>query len=191
MKDQALPEPSLPALEAVDLYNFVHRGGMLQLHELIGGCPQLTRLCFELESSLLQGGKNVQQCSLLSLGRLANLQIAHRFYPANLGVALPASLTTLRFMGLFGDHTTQMDFFCALLEAAKCIKGGAQLHTLYCSNTEALPQPPQWGTSLREQYRQLGAQLSGLKELKVWGYRTVLLSALSAVPAQRPVSPAS
>ena len=186
MKDQALPEPNMPALEAVDLYNFVHRGGMLQLHELIGGCPQLTRLCFDLDGSLLQGGKNVQQCSLLNLGRLANLQVAHRFYPANLGFDLPASLTTLRFVGLCGDHNTQIDFFLALLEAAKCIKGGAQLHTLYCSNTEAFPQSPQWGASLREQYGQLGGQLSGLQELEVWGYRSVLLSALSAVASSAP-----
>lgn len=45
--------------------------------------------------------------------------------------------------------------------------GGAQVHRLECSRTEANLQSAQWGASLNEQYRRLGEQLHGLEELEV------------------------
>ena len=73
-----------------------------------------------------------------------------------------------------------VDFFWALREAAKCLRRGAQLRRLYCGGADA-----QWG-GLLEQYRQLGGQLSNLRELAVWGATAALLRAVSAVASAAP-----
>ena len=186
MEDQTLLAPRLPSLEDVHLNKFEHQGGVLQLGELVAHSSQLSRLEFWLEGSSLQTSERQQWCSLLHLGRLAHFTLLHRSQRATLGFQLPASLTHLEFFGIFGKPEHQMDFFWALDEAMRCIRGGAKLHRLYSSGTEAMLQPARWGASLHEQYRQLGAQLSGLKELDVWGHRTPLLTALSAVASSAP-----
>ena len=178
-----LQAPRLPALEDCHLSNIMDPGGVLQLDQLTNGCPHLSRLELHLEGSSLQAGEGEQRCCLLHLGRLASLVILHHFHHANLGCDLPPSLTHLRFTGISGHQTY---FFRALLEAVKCIEDGAQLHTLHCSSAEADLQPAQWGASLHEQYRRLGGQLNGLKELEVWSSRVPLLTALSAVASSAP-----
>ena len=186
MEDQALPAPNLPALEAADIHELHHRGGMLQLHELNGGCPQLTRLACELDSSLLQASEGVRRCSLLNLSRLAHLRVMLWSHTSNLSFDLPASLTSLSFSGTLNDGQHGVDFFWALRVAVKCIREGAQLQTLVCGYAEANLQTVQGGATLDEQSRLLGWQLIGLKELEVWGSKVELLGALIAVASSMP-----
>ena len=186
MENQTLLAPRLPALQDVHFNKLQHRGRALQLDVWTGGCPQLSRLEFNLDESFPQTSERQQWCSLLHLGRLAHLTVLHDSQRANLGFQLPASLTHLRFSGVLWSGEDQMDFFWALQEAIRCVTGGAQLHALHVGCTEAVLQPARWGASLHEQYGQLGGQLSGLKELEVRGIRVPLLTALSAFVSSAP-----
>ena len=179
---------NLPALENMNVIFFRHQGGVLQLDQLISGCPQLRRLRLQLSSDSAQGREGSGSCcSLQKLGRLADLYIWVMTKPlhASLDLDLPASLTRLEVMGAEeGDST--VDFFWVLSQAVKCIRRGAQLRSMTCRYTEADLQPAQWGASLDEQYRRLGGQLSSLTELVVWGGTERLLSALCAVISSAP-----
>ena len=78
-------------------------------------------------------------------------------------LGLPASLTRLTVQDTSADG--QLEW--ALLEAAKCIRGGAQLCSLKYINLLSTPGGEPLGASLHAPYRQLGEQLSGLKDLSV------------------------
>ena len=73
-----------------------------------------------------------------------------------------------------------------LVQAVKCIGRGAQLHALVSRTTETSLQAAEWGATLVQQYKRLGAQLHGLKELEVRGDGEALVSALSAVASSAP-----
>ena len=159
---------------------------MLQLEQLTGSCPNIRGLRFEFSSDLARGREGRGPCcSLLNLGRLADLSIYTECepIPTNVDFDLPASLAQLTVEAV-GDHSA--DLFWVLREAMKCIRGGAQLHTLSCQHADAPLQPAQWGASLDEQYRRLGGQLSTLQELDVWGGTEELLNALGAVISAAP-----
>ena len=182
----------LPALEEVDITGFWHQGasrdqgGVLQLDQLPGSCPNIRGLTFEFSSDMALGTEGRGPCcSFLKLGRLANLCMYTEFdlVPAHLDIDLPASLAGFT-VEAGGDDAA--DLFWVLREAMKCIRGGAQLRTLSCQDADAFLQPAQWGASLHEQYRRLGGQLSTLSELEVWGGTEPLLRALGAVVSSEP-----
>ena len=181
----------LPALEGVQICYFMgHRGGELQLDQLTGSCPHVSRLQFRLGESLAQATEaSMQSCRLLSLNRLADLHLEGcpgLQANVNLDLDLPPSLTQLRFGNSWGSGSSLVDFFWALREAVKCVGRGAKLHKLICNCAEAYVQPVQWGASLEEQYRRLGGQLGGLRELEVWGAQEELVSAFGAVASSAP-----
>ena len=175
----------LPALEELDITGFEHQGGVLQLDQLTGSCPNIRGLVFEFSSSMARGREGRGPCSLLKLGQLADLCILTEFdpVPADLDFDLPASLAEFTLEAV-GNHVA--DLFWVLREAVRCIRGGAQLRTLSCHQADAPLQPARWGASLDEQYRRLGGQLSTLRELEVWGSTEDLLRALGAVVSSAP-----
>ena len=178
---------NLPALDEVNILNFRHQGGSLQLDQLTGGCPQIRRLRFQLDSDLVQGREvSGPSCSLQKLGRLANLYMrtGEELLPPSLDLDLPASLST--FMVESDEDSEDVDLFWVLRQAAKCIRRGAHLRRLTCYQAEAYLQPAGWGANLDEQYGRLGGQLSRLQELEVWGCTEQLLSALGAVISSAP-----
>ena len=177
----------LPAVEGVDICWFEgHQGGELQIDQLIGSCPQISRLEFQLLWSQRLRQASRQSCTLVDFKRLVNLNIMSCSVQTNMDLDLPLSLTQLQFGGYMGGGTGSVDFFWALQEAVKCVRRGAQLHKLICHRTEAYLQPAQWGASLEDQHRRLGCQLSGLRELQVMGAQKELLSALGAVASAAP-----
>ena len=120
---------NLPALEAMNVIFFSHLGGVLQLDQLTGSCPQLRKLRVQPRSDSAQGGEGRGSCcSLQKLGRLADLFVSIGVKPTHgsLDLDLPASLTQFEVMGAEGDDWS-VDFFWALSEAVKCIRGGALL----------------------------------------------------------------
>ena len=180
----------LPALENLNIDGFRHQGGVLQLDQLAGSCPNIKGLRLQLEDDLAWGRQGGGPCcSLLDLGRLEDLYmvIFIRSIPpcADLGFDLPASLTQFEVQGASGGEWV-LDLFWFLSEAVKCIRRGAPLRKLTCTYTEAYLQPPQWGATLNEQYRRLGGQLSSLRELEVSGDTEKVLSALCAVASSAP-----
>ena len=183
VEDASLTAPlNLPALVETNIIWFKHKGGLLQLDQLTGSCPQLRILKLTLDRE----GRG-PCCSLQKLGRLENLYMWIQEKPTHdsLDLDLPASLTHFEVLGAEGDDWS-VDFFWVVSEAVKCIKRGAQLRRLTCRYAEACLQPSQWGASLDEQYRRLGGQLSGLPELVVWGSTKQLLSAVGAVISAAP-----
>ena len=165
----------LPALEDVHICSFTgYRGGELQLDQLTGSCPQISRLAFRLSKR-----EATEASRLLNLKRLADLHIMSWSFHANLDLDLPPSLTQLKFGGSWMDGSSSFDFFWALQEAVKCVGRGAQLHKLTCDCTGYL-EPAQWGASLDEQHRRLGRQLGSLRELEVVCHEH-LLCAVGAV----------
>ena len=178
----------LPALEEMDIVEFKHQGGLLQLDQLTGGCPKIRGLRLQLDINMARGIDSTGPCcSLLNLGQLADLYICMSEPPlhANLELALPASLTHFEVDECNTDSCV-VDFFWALSVAAKCLCRGAQLRKVTCRGAVVYLQPAQWGASLDEQYRRLGGQLSGLKELAVCSSQESLLRALSAVVSSAP-----
>ena len=173
---------NLPALQEARLCWFSgHLGQELQLDQLAGSCPQVSRLVFDAGRSLAQASEaDRQSCRLLNLSRLADLYIRDRALLTNVDLDLAPSLTQLRFGG------ECVDFFWALREAAKCSGRGAQLRRLTCECARAHLQPAQWGASLDEQHRRLGGQLGSLRELEVWGVQEQLLSAVGAIASAAP-----
>ena len=178
----------LPALEDVRICGFMgHQFGQVKLDQLTGSCPQISRLQFQLGSCLQQAtGASRQNCGLLNLKRLADLHILGCPLKAKVDLDLPPSLTQLKLGGYSGGGDKSVDFFCALQEAAKCARRGAQLQRLTCECAEAHLQPAQWGASLDEQHRRLGGQLGSLRKLVVSGAQDQLLSALGAVAGAAP-----
>ena len=179
---------NLPALEDMRLgWVTGHRGRELQVDQLTGSCPQISRLEFQLEESLAPASDlDRQRCRLGNLTRLADLHVMDWSLQASVDLDLPPSLTQLRFGGFRQSGGDAADLFWALQEAVKCVRRGAQLHRLVCQGAEAYLQPAQWGASLDEQYRRLGGQLGCLKELAVWGGQEELLSAVGAVASAAP-----
>ena len=179
----------LPALEQMNINGFRHQGGVLQLDQLIGGCPHVSWLGFQLDDRTRQGREGSGPCRILkSLGRLTDLCMWSLFDPphANADLDLPTSLTHLEFEHN-SDSGCSIDLFWALSEAAKCIRRGAHLRELICMRTDADLQPAQWGASLDEQYRRLGGQLTSLHELGLSGYADPqLLAAFGAAVSSAP-----
>ena len=129
----------LPALEEVDITGFSFQGGsddqggVLQLDQLTGSCPNIRGLRFEFSTDMAWGREGRGPCcSFLKLGRLANLCIYTEFepVPADVDIDLPASLADF-MVEASCDHAA--DLFWALREAMRCIRGGALLRTLLCS----------------------------------------------------------
>ena len=177
----------LPALKDVRIRWFTgHQGGELQLDQLTGSCPQVSRLEFQLGRDLAQAAEvSKQSCRLLNLKQLADLRVMGCSLQANVDLDLPPSLTQLQFGGSLMSDISSVDFFWALREAVKCVGRGAQLHRLICSCAEAYLRHAQWGASL-EQHRRLGYQLGSLRELQVLGNQEQLLSAVGAVASAAP-----
>ena len=178
---------NLPALENVSIcWCDWGRGEELQLDQLIGSCPHVSRL--EFQQTLAQASKaSRQSCKLLNLNRLADLHVMQWPLQAEMDLDLPPSLTHLRIDGYSkdgGNHNC--DFFGALREAAKCARQGTQLRKLTCNCAAACLQPAQWGASLDEQYRRMGGQLSSLQELEVSGVQEQLLTAVGAAVSAAP-----
>ena len=178
-------ELELPALEELDISGFRHQGGVLQPDQLTGSCPNIRGLRFQLDSDVAQDreGRGLC-CRLLELGGFADLYMCIGNEHLRVDLDLPASVTLFVIDGL--DNATVVDLSWALREAAKCISRGAQLRRLECYPAHACVQGAQWAGSLDEQYRQLGAQLSSLRELEVCGGSQQLLSALCAVVSSAP-----
>ena len=179
----------LPALEELDIISFRHQGGVLQLDQLTGSCPNIRKLRIRVDNDLARGREGrAPCCSLMSLGRLADLYMeifTEEPINADLNFDLPASLMRFEVEGVCGGDWV-FEFFWALREAMKCVRRGAQLHRMMYMCIGAPLQPAQWGASLDEQYRRLGGQLSSLRELEVWGESEPLRCALSAVVSSAP-----
>ena len=179
----------LPALKDVHICCFTGHGcGELQLDQLTGSCPQVSRLVFELGSRWRQATEaSRQRCRLLKLSQLADLQLMSWNVQADVDLDLPPSLTQLKFQGAYPDGGgNSFKFSWVLREAVRCIGRGAQLHKLMCHCGQAYLQPAQWGASLDEQHRRLGEQLGGLRELEVWVAQEQLLSAICTVASAAP-----
>ena len=137
----------LPALERMVNHGSRHRGGVLQLDQLTGSCPRLRDLEFNLAGP---SEASWQSCRLSDLSRLTHLCITQWPGHASPDLDLPASLTSLRVQGLHGG--TSVDLCWLLREARKCVRRGAQLHTLCCNPAEV-----QEDASLEEQLRPAGS----------------------------------
>ena len=169
----------LPALERMSNEGFRHRRRVLQLDQLKGSYPRLSRLGFSF-AGVSEAGR--QSCRFSDLSRLANLTITDWPAQATPDLDLPASLTKLTIVS-----ERPVDFFWLLCEAEKCISRGAQLRSLGCSSPEALLQPARWGASLDEQFRWLGGRLHTLQQLWVAGDPDIpVLVAFSAVVSSAP-----
>ena len=182
VEDDVLTPLSLPALEVLSIYGFRHRGRVLRPDQLC--CPLLCCLDLLLDSNLAQGSEGSRQCcSLLSLARLTTLTMYQIPHPAE--VDLPASLTRLIMQDSEAHTIAVLEWM--LLQAAKCIRGGAQLRSLTCaccmSSSEDVVE---WGPSSNAHYRELGEQLSGLTDLRVVGTGPLFLSAIGAVASAAP-----
>ena len=102
-------------------------------------------------------------------------------------LGLPASLTRLTVQ--YVSVTGMADLEWVLHEAAKCIRGGAQLRSLtYTKINSSYPEPEgvPWGASSDAHYQKLGEQLSSVKDLSVCGSGPTLLSAIGAVACSAP-----
>ena len=97
---------------------------------------------------------------------------------------LPASLTRPTVQ----DDSFNADLEWVLLEAANCIRGGTQLRTLAHINLMAsrYDKGRPWGASSNAHHRELGEQLSGLKDLAVYDNVPTTLSAIDAVACSAP-----
>ena len=181
VEDDDLTALDLPALEFLGIAGFGHRGGVLQLDQLC--CPQMSSLEFQLESRLARASEGDRQCcSLLDLPQSAVLTLTHDSDQPTMDLSLPAScLTHLTVQESSDGDLLYLNW--VLLEAAKCIRGGAQLRSLTCANTVPSSHPAwvPWGASSVAYYRDLGEQLSSLKDLFVSGRGGTLLSAIGAV----------
>ena len=181
MEDHVLPAFNLPAVEDLDIQGFSHRGGVLQLNQL--GCPQVSKLMFELDSSLVQANESSGRLgSLLHLRRLASLTIVHEPYQ-DLDMDLPASLTQLVVWGV--DHC--VDFFRVLLKGRELhqTRGAAALDDLRQDGGDpagCAVGRPAWMSSTGG----WGGQLSSLKELVVTSANDTLLGALGAMVSSAP-----
>ena len=95
----------LPALADMMIGRFLmHRGGELQLDQLTGSCPQVSRLEFQLGASLARATETSRQsCRLLNLTRLADLHVMScpglqdlpLSFTQDLALDLPPSLSQL------------------------------------------------------------------------------------------------
>ena len=182
--DDILTAVYLPALEALDVISFQHKGGILQQDQLC--LPQLCKLTFLLHSSQMrvsEGGR--QSCSFLNLPRLASLVLPY-FPEFRIDLDLPASLEHLTLQDFAGGE--DIDLKQLLLEVIKGIKSGARLCSLTCAGTAPShhPEGMPWGASSVAYYRDLGEQLRGLKSLLVCGRAWTLLSAVGAVACSAP-----
>ena len=179
----------LPGLEELDIIGFRHQGGVLLPEQLTGSCPQIRGLRLQLDINMTWGEEDGTGpcCSFLNLGQLADLYVSISVQPlhANVELDLPASLTHFEVDGA-SIGSCDLSFFWWLSVAAKCVRRGAQLCKVTCRGAEAYLQPAQWGASLDEQYRRLGGQLCGLKELEVSSSEGPILCALSAVVSSAP-----
>ena len=178
----------LPALGDAHICWFRgHQDGELELDQLTGGCPQVSRLVFKLAKCWQHFSQaSRQRCSLLNLSRLADLQVMSDSLQDIVDLDLPPSLTQLRFQGEECCSGAIFELSWALREAVKCIGQGAQLQKLVCNCEGAFLEPAQWDPSLDEQHTRLGGQLSGLRELEVWCAYEQLLSAVGAVASAAP-----
>ena len=122
----------------------------------------------------------------MSLARLTTLDIWNSSHLATIDLALPASLTRLTVRDDSADEIANLGW--ALLEAAKCIRGGAQLRSLaYTNVTEpSHPEGVQWGASLDARYTELGGQLIGLTDLAVYGEGPAFPSAIGSIACSAP-----
>ena len=179
----------LPALETLDIIGFRHQGGVLQLDQLAGGCPNIRVLSLQLDNDMVQARAGRGPCcSFFKLGRLAEPYIYTEEAPlhGSLDVDLPPSLTLFLVTCLVGSINL-VDLFWALWEALNCMRRGALLRKVTCFEADAFLQPAHWGASLDEQYRRLGGQLSSLRELEVEGGTEQLVCAVCAVVSSAPL----
>ena len=186
VEDDVLTAVNLPALKTLDILSFEHQGGTLELDQLC--CPQLRNLTFLLHSNgsvrVSEGGR--QCCSLLNVPRLENLVLRHFPQAKRTDLGLPASLQHWTVQDTSGGTGT--DLAWVLLEAVKCIRSGAKLRSLTCTNTSppSYPEGVPWGASSVAHYRDLGQQLRGLKDLSVCSRAPTILSAVGAVACAAP-----
>ena len=181
--DNGLTALNLPALEVLGIRAFRLRGELLRPDQL--HCPQLCSLAFQLDSSLAWSGNGSRQCcSLLSLARLTTLSINHSSPLATMDFSLPASLTRLIVQDSSINSIADLNW--ALLEAAKCIRGGAQLRSSTYDNLLSSPQGMPWDASSNAPYRELGEQLSGLTDLSVSGKGPTIFHAIGAIASTAP-----
>lgn len=137
----------LPALEELDTLDFRHQGGVLQLDQLTGNCPNIRKLRLRVDNDLARGREGrAPCCSLMSLGRLADLYMEILTWGepinADLDFDLPASLMRFEVGGVFGGGWV-FNFFWALREAMKCVRRGAQLRRVSYACIGADMQPAQ------------------------------------------------
>ena len=182
--DGVLRALHLPALKLLRINTFPdHRDEWLQPDQLC--CPQLCSLALQANCSLPQADEGSRQCcSLLHLTRLTALTVKYHSGQGALDLALPASLMRLTVFDMSGS--TKADLRWALLDAAKCIEGGAQLRSLTCTSyvSSSHPEGMPWGASSISHYKELGGQLLGLTDLSVHGKGPTLPSALGMLSAQ-------
>ena len=186
VEDDVLTAVNLPALKTLDIISFDHQGGTLELDQLC--CPQLRKLVFLLHGNgsvrVSEGGR--QCCSLLNLPRLASLVLRHFPNSTRVDLGLPASLEHWTVQDTSGGTGT--DLAWVLLEALKCIRSGAKLRSLTCTNTSpsSYPEGMGWGASSVAYYRDLGGHLRGLQDLFVHGKAWTLLNAIGALACSAP-----
>ena len=182
MKDAVLTALNLPALEGLGIIGFEHQGGALQPEQLC--CPQLCSLSLLVDSSLTWDSEGSRHCcSLLNLPRLTTLSIANS---SHLAMGLPVSVTHLTVQDWSADKSADLEW--VLLEAAKCMRAGAQLRSLTYVTLmlSSHPEVITWDASSYAHYRELGEQLSSLKDLSVYGNGPTLLGAIGAVACSAP-----
>ena len=198
MEDDVLTALNLPALEVLDILRFTHSDRQLQVDQLC--CPQLRSLKFQLDITQARACASGRQwCSLLQLPQLADLTVSRCSYrklaqggPGSsrlawaMDLGLPASLQRLRVEATTADDLVPLKWM--LLEASKGIRSGAQLRSVTCIDTAAASHPDgaPWGASSVAHYRELGGQLSGLKELNVSGRGGAILSAIGVIACSAP-----
>ena len=119
--DDVLTALALPALKDLCIIGSHHKGRALRRDQLC--CPQLCSLAFQLETEGLRA-----RYTILRMAALASQIIIVSCYQDAMDLGLPASLTSLSVQ----DDTPNADLDRALLEAAKCIRRGAQLCSLMC-----------------------------------------------------------
>ena len=185
--DAVPPALNLPALEDISMDDFGYQGGRLQLDQLISSWPQVSGLKFDWEPSMAQHSEGSGlHVSLLSLARLADLQVAKCCHISVLHWELPVSLMHLTIDGGGPGGRRPVNLFWVVRAAVDCILRGAQLRSLCCANAEATQQHTSWGVGLAEQYRLQGVQLSSLKELNVWGLQGPLSRAVGVLANSAP-----